>query len=186
MRREPRPPSKRTGAAGGAGGASKQTAARPVVAPVNSTGTSRRPSAPAMVLCSACGSELPADARFCHRCGRSQSDGDAGAPVLLDDACEIAWWHGYVRGFFFVVPEQPLPLDTPLLTSPSVPRLDHRVPDPTGKAADAHRRLVKRLRAEGWEPVGQGPAWYQQRFQLRAPAQQKDGGGRAAAAKSRA
>lgn len=101
--------------------------------------------------------------------------------VLLDDACELAWWHGYVRACFFVVPDQATTvIETPLVTSASFRWLDHRLPPPTGLPAEVHRRFVRELRAEGWEPVGQGPAWFQQRFRLRAPVQQVKGSNRAA------
>jgi hypothetical protein len=43
------------------------------------------------------------------------------------------------------------------------------IPD-DGPARAAHEELVEQLRSLGWEPAGEGDAWYRLRFEQRVPA----------------
>lgn len=120
-----------------------------------------------MPSCPNCGGPTPDDARFCPRCGAPQRlSGADPVPPRTGQAperwelCEIVWWRGYVRSEFFAVAE-----DRELVRSPRF-RWRRREPPPRDDAGarDAHDKLVQRLTAMGWEPLGPAIPWYAQRF----------------------
>jgi hypothetical protein len=119
-----------------------------------------------MSSCPNCGGPIPDDARFCPRCGAPQREsGDsapppaAGAPERWE-VCEIVWWRGYLKSEFFAVAG-----DRELARSPGFRwRRGEPPPQDDSRAREAHDKLVQRLTALGWEPLGQAIPWYAQRF----------------------
>jgi hypothetical protein len=127
-----------------------------------------------MPSCANCGSETPADARFCPRCGaplreRAAEPPEAPPPrfVLPGEGwelCEIAWWRGYVKSEFYAVAD-----GREFARSRSFRWRAERPPAPDHAAARAaHEALVGRLKEAGWEPLGQAVPWYAQRFRRQA------------------
>jgi cell division septum initiation protein DivIVA len=89
----------------------------------------------------------------------------AQAADVVYEECEIAWWHGRHRAYFFA---RAATLDgSDVGRSPSVRWSGDEAPPRFGPVAAAHEALVLRLTDEGWEPFDQGEAWYAQR--LRRP-----------------
>lgn len=127
-----------------------------------------------MPSCANCGSETPADARFCPRCGAPQREGGAEAPEPPRprfvfpaegwELCEIAWWRGYLKSEFYAVAD-----GRELARSRSFRWRRERPPGSDHEAArSAHEALVARLEEAGWEPLGQAVPWYAQRFRRQA------------------
>lgn len=123
-----------------------------------------------MPSCANCGSETPADARFCPRCGAPLREGAADAPDAPPppfvfpaegwELCEIAWWRGYFKSEFYAVAD-----GRELARSRTFRWRVETPPAPDHQAASAaHEALVGRLRKAGWEPLGQAIPWYAQRF----------------------
>ena len=123
-----------------------------------------------MPSCANCGSETPADARFCPRCGAPLREGSAEAPDAPPphfvfpaegwELCEIAWWRGYFKSEFYAVAD-----GKELARSRSFRWRAEKPPDSDHQAArSAHEALVGRLKEAGWEPLGQAVPWYAQRF----------------------
>jgi zinc-ribbon domain len=122
-----------------------------------------------MPSCANCGSETPADARFCPRCGAPLREGAAETPEAPPafvfpaagwELCEILWWRGYVMSEFYAVAEgQELARSRRFRwRGDRPPAHDHAA------ARAAHEALVGRLTEAGWEPLGQAIPWYAQRF----------------------
>ena len=70
------------------------------------------------------------------------------------ETCHVVFWRGYVKCAFYAVPESGEPIGSPFFRS------RERSPSQSGAALDAHRALVDRLSAEGWEPATRGRLWY--------------------------
>lgn len=83
-----------------------------------------------------------------------------------DEACEIAWWRGYVKSQFYVQSSSPL---DEVLASRLFRFRGREEPEQAGAAADAHRALVEDLIAAGWVPDGRGERWFSERFRRSGP-----------------
>lgn len=77
------------------------------------------------------------------------------------ETCEIVFWRGYVKCAFYAVFQAGEPVGSPFFRS------RERSPVQSGAPLEAHRALVERLTAEGWEPVTRGRAWYSLSFRRR-------------------
>lgn len=128
------------------------------------------------VHCTACGQELPDDARFCSRCGAPQGAAptEAGPPTHWESA-RIVWQKlGLVSERFEA--EVTTPGGTYRICDPSRETFaaDKRTGPRRNDAltVSSHRSLVERLIREGFEPVGVGDQWWMERF--RRPAGQRD------------
>lgn len=91
-----------------------------------------------------------------------QDEAEAGA----EEACEIAWWRGYVKSQFYVQANSPL---DEVLESRLFRFRGGEEPEQAGAAADAHRALVEDLAAAGWVPDGRGEHWFSERFRRERP-----------------
>jgi hypothetical protein len=89
--------------------------------------------------------------------------------VTTWERCEIEWWRGYVKSDFYAVAFRPTGEWYVAGRSPSF-RWRHNEPPPQeASGQEEHAELVGRLVADGWEPVGNGPVWYQTRFRRPVP-----------------
>ena len=77
------------------------------------------------------------------------------------EICEIVFWRGYVKCAFYAVFQAGEPIGSPFFRS------RERSPVQSGAPLEAHRALVERLTAEGWEPATRGRAWYSLSFRRR-------------------
>jgi hypothetical protein len=77
------------------------------------------------------------------------------------ETCRIVFWRGYVKCAFYAAPKGGEQFGSPLFRS------RERSPLQSGRALEAHQALVERLKAEGWEPVARGSAWYELTFRRR-------------------
>jgi mRNA-degrading endonuclease toxin of MazEF toxin-antitoxin module len=77
------------------------------------------------------------------------------------ETCQIVFWRGYVKCAFYAVPDDGEPVGSPFFRS------RERSPLQSPGALEAHRVLVQQLKAEGWEPVARGRAWYALTFRRR-------------------
>jgi hypothetical protein len=85
------------------------------------------------------------------------------------ERCEIEWWRGYVKSDFYAVAFRPTGEWYVAERSPSF-RWRQSEPPQEGEAGrEEHAHLAGRLVADGWEPVGNGPVWYQKRFRRLVP-----------------
>ena len=93
------------------------------------------------------------------------------------DDCVIRWWRGYVKSCFFVVviDDASSPDELTVIESPYFWSFRKSSLTPQGPIAAAHRQLVGRLRARGWQPAGVGELWYEQRFVRKGGARVADG-----------
>ncbi|MGH3005724.1 MAG: hypothetical protein ACRDOS_07475 [Gaiellaceae bacterium] len=83
------------------------------------------------------------------------------------EECEIDWWRGYVKSDFYALAARPGGERYVAARSPSFRSWRSEPPLEEGAGAEAHARLVARLVADGWEPVGSGLAWYKTRLRRR-------------------
>jgi hypothetical protein len=90
-------------------------------------------------------------------------------PAATWERCEIEWWRGYIKSDFYAVAFRPTGEWYVAERSPSF-RWRHTEPPREGSAGrEEHAQLVGRLVKEGWQPVGNGPVWYQTRFRRPVP-----------------
>ena len=82
--------------------------------------------------------------------------------------CEIDWWRGYVKSYFFAKATTPGEPDYVVRESSMFRWRGNGVPDATPAITAAHKQLIERLRAEGWEDdPGTSANWYAQTFRRR-------------------
>jgi hypothetical protein len=88
-----------------------------------------------------------------------------GQQIEGAELCEIRWWRGYIKAEFYAVELGEGVSASEVERSPQFVWLQNE-PPPDGhrRAKAAHDRLVARLGARGWEPLGQAVPWYAQRF----------------------
>jgi hypothetical protein len=130
-----------------------------------------------MSPCPNCGGHLPQGARFCPRCGVPQrpigTTLPAGValstPVDRWELCEIDWWRGYVTSEFYATGVGADGTEYEVARSRGF-RWRRREPPPADHkgAHAAHDALRERLAQTGWEPIGEGRAWYAHRFRRHA------------------
>jgi hypothetical protein len=85
-------------------------------------------------------------------------------PATTWERCEIEWWRGYIKSDFYAVAFRSTGEWYVAERSPSF-RWRHTQPPREGAAGrEEHALLVGRLVKDGWQPVGNGPVWYQTRF----------------------
>jgi hypothetical protein len=92
------------------------------------------------------------------------------------EVCAISWWRGYAKAQFFAHAVGPDGHEYVAATSPMFRWGRADPPARTKGAMAAHHTLVKKLRAEGWEPasatelwyrhtdLGRGDRWFEDRF----------------------
>jgi len=129
------------------------------------------------MFCSYCGTQIPDDASFCNKCGKSQKAGGSSDEIKWE-TCEIAYQqttNGIVweAGYFYAEAIGPTGVYEAARTSPlteySGPSSDNE------RVVQAHRGLVTRLTLAGWEPTGdKGKNWWNYRFRRQVnPERQK-------------
>jgi hypothetical protein len=90
-------------------------------------------------------------------------------PPTTWERCEVEWWRGYIKSDFYAVAFRPTGEWYVAERSPSF-RWRHTEPPREGSAGrEEHAHLVGRLVRDGWQPVGNGPVWYQTRFRRPVP-----------------
>jgi len=132
------------------------------------------------MFCGNCGTQLPAEARFCFLCGAPA--GPLGAALPTEPAGEptaqIRLWRGYVNAEFVVEVDDP---DTGLARVERSRAFRWRGDEPPPADRDdvrsAYDELVARLEELGWEQVGTRSPWYAQRFRRRDDGLQAVGDG---------
>ena len=121
------------------------------------------------MFCANCGTELPADARFCVLCG-APAGALGGARVLeqAETTVQVRMWRGFVKAEFYVEIPDPDTGELRVERSRSFTwRHDRPPPDDREDVHEAYAALVARLTELGWEQVGVRSPWYAQRFRLR-------------------
>ncbi|MGH3031341.1 MAG: hypothetical protein ACRDNE_11395 [Gaiellaceae bacterium] len=89
-------------------------------------------------------------------------------PAVGDwEECEIDWWRGYVKSDFYALAVGPGGERYVAARSPAFRWWRREPPLEESPGAEPHARLVARLVADGWEPVGSGLAWYKTRLRRR-------------------
>jgi hypothetical protein len=101
-----------------------------------------------------------------QRGDRFQRDGAWPAETAVAWRCEIEWTAGYGRPRFQAVMYAPGdPQGRPIGASRAFGWMELDTPDPSATAHQAEvHGLVTALEAAGWRRVGQGQAWYAERF----------------------
>ena len=126
------------------------------------------------MFCSNCGIQLPDDANFCLKCGKPQKAG-----IQVDEpkweTCEIKWTssqrnlianHKMQFWADAIGPNGSYNAgESPIFEHP----YSEREPESNNrKDSDAHKNLISKLVADGWEPTGnRGTAWFSNRFRRR-------------------
>ncbi len=84
---------------------------------------------------------------------------------LESETCLIGWWRGYWKSDFYATATRPDGSRFIAARSPMFKWRAAEEPPAAGAALEAHKRLVKRLLADGWTADGsRGKAWYEHRF----------------------
>jgi hypothetical protein len=83
------------------------------------------------------------------------------------EECEIDWWRGYVKSDFYALAVRPGGERYVAARSSTFHWWRTEPPLEESPGSEAHARLVARLVADGWEPVGRGLAWYKTRLRRR-------------------
>jgi hypothetical protein len=83
------------------------------------------------------------------------------------EECEIDLCRGYVKSDFYALAARPGGERYVAARSPAFRWWRSEPPLEEGPGAEAHARLVARLVADGWEPVGSGLVWYKTRLRRR-------------------
>lgn len=81
-----------------------------------------------------------------------------------EEVCEIFVWRGYAKARFYARLELDETDEFAVAESPSFRFHGNGTPDNTEPARAAHRALVEKLRAKGWEQEETGGPWYAARF----------------------
>jgi hypothetical protein len=120
------------------------------------------------MYCGKCGTELPEEASFCLKCGKSQKP-DVVSVELKYETCEITWTASGVifrKSYFWAKAIGSKGIydagkSNIFLTSSGVgPDIGYK------DVVAAHTALVNNLVGDGWGPTGdRGNAWYSLRFQ---------------------
>jgi hypothetical protein len=125
-----------------------------------------------MVRCANCGYAGTESMRFCPRCGTRLWEKVRGGyephislvagAEASGEVCLVEYWRGYIKCDFVALDVQ---TNAEIARSPLFSWRHHDPPPREGRALTAFQRLVERLDALGWEPVGPRPSpWYAQRF----------------------
>jgi hypothetical protein len=85
-------------------------------------------------------------------------------PATTWERCEIEWWRGYIKSDFYAVAFRPTGEWYVAERSPSFRWRHTEAPREGAAGREEHANLVGRLVKDGWQPVGNGPVWYQTRF----------------------
>jgi hypothetical protein len=83
------------------------------------------------------------------------------------EECEIGWWRGFVKSEFYAVARPPDGGTYVAARSPTFRWWRSEPPPEEGSGAEEHAQLLAELVEAGWEPVGQGIAWYETRLRRR-------------------
>lgn len=137
-----------------------------------------------MPYCPGCGTELPADANFCPKCGRPQA-APPPAPAPDDpgpenwEECEIVAvvagekWSPVFPSEMIQFKAEATGPKSGAYTAKESPQLkaglaDYYQPNKANKRhAQAVEELTAVLAADGWERAGKGAAWFSRRFRRR-------------------
>jgi hypothetical protein len=85
-------------------------------------------------------------------------------PEPTEEMCEILVWRGYTKARFYARLDVDETDEFAVAESPSFRFHGNGTPDDTEAARAAHRALVEKLRAKGWEPDEASGPWYAARF----------------------
>lgn len=122
------------------------------------------------MFCGNCGTQLPAEARFCLLCGAPAASLEAaGAPEPGGEPIvQIRLWRGYVSSEFYVELDDP-DTDGARVERSHAFRWRRDEPPPADRwdVSDAYAGLVARLEVLDWEQIGTRSPWYAQRFRKR-------------------
>jgi hypothetical protein len=129
----------------------------------------------AAVYCSACGRQLPDDARFCLECGAPQSSHSA-TPVGQGDhweTCRIGYSDRFLSPRFHATVTTQTGSYSVLDPWGRTIMLRDKLPFGRDRTTvRSHSALVERLVREGWEPIGSGEWWWQRDFRRLATARE--------------
>jgi len=78
----------------------------------------------------------------------------------VEQACEIQWWRGYLKGQFYVEGDR-------TVASRAVRASGIDAPQQSDAAVAAYEALVTELVSAGWERDGRGAHWFSERFRRR-------------------
>lgn len=136
-----------------------------------------------MKYCPSCGAELPADAKFCVRCGKPQAEPPpepvpAPAPAGARwETCEIVavaagekWSPVFPGDYILFKAQGDGPQSGTIMESARVTAglADYYQANKRNKRhAKAMEALAAALAAAGWEQAGRGEAWFSLRFRRR-------------------
>ena len=81
-----------------------------------------------------------------------------------EEVCEILVWRGYAKARFYARLELDETDEFAVAESPSFRFHGNGTPENTEAARAAHRTLVEKLRAKGWEQEETTGPWYAARF----------------------
>jgi hypothetical protein len=129
------------------------------------------------MYCKACGKQIPDDSSFCSKCGASQGASTTVAAEPTWETCEIyfyktretSWWGGEDYRFWA---EAIGPKGTYNAGHSDEIKKMYAGPGSTDKKDRAKydqalAGLVRKLTADGWEPLTRGEYWYSHRFRRR-------------------
>jgi hypothetical protein len=124
------------------------------------------------MTCTACGTDVPEAARFCPACGARL--GGSEAKSELWESCRISYED---RGYYVFValvsgPRGSYRLYEPRLTALTVGNQGPASGNPA--TARSHADLVAILTLDGWEPLGTGTNWWEERFRRKLVHRQWD------------
>jgi hypothetical protein len=86
------------------------------------------------------------------------------APEPTEELCEILVWRGYAKARFYARLDVDDTDDFAVAESPTFRFHGNGTPEDTRAARDAHRALVEKLLAKGWEQDDASGPWYAARF----------------------
>jgi len=120
-----------------------------------------------MMFCPNCGTQLPDDSNFCLKCGQALHAGEhPSGETPKWEMCEIEY--AVVRTAMIGKSE------FKFWAKATGPNGTHNAGEspvfkggrdwPTRENGDMLNILIAKLMKDGWEPVGQGRAWYNERF----------------------
>ena len=80
------------------------------------------------------------------------------------ETCEIVWWRGYRRSLFTAIRADADEFSESVASSPNFKWHRPEEPPQNEETTAAHRQLIEKLHALGWDPAAPGESWYGGRY----------------------